>query len=380
MTSGDSILTRWEVAQAAMTKCCEAQDYQQAIQKLQEIVQDPEFKDAQAWLRSNVHYGLGSVYARVGDRLQALASLRQAVDCGFEGFAKLLADHSWDAMRDDAEFISLADIVQSRGDYVMLLRKYAEYDESEMNDQVFFTYQPASDPNLARVREELDLDTVAGDGDELSRLLRLLDWAHNIVRHDGNSTNPEPLNALSLIAVCREQNRGVNCRMMATILNEAYLAMGFCSRMVTCLPLSENDPDCHVINAVYAPSLQQWLYMDPTFGAYLADEHGRLLSISEVRARLITGEPLVLNKEANYNGQPHDPERYLHYMSKNLAVTVCATSSEFGLESKPWEERTYMYIMLAPTTLQINQHILDHGSVNHGGICHNPVLFWQPPV
>jgi len=34
---------------------------------------------------------------------------------------------------------------------------------------------------------------------------------------------------------------------------------------------------------------------------YVKDENDNLLSIEEVRERLIDGRPLVLNKDANYN-------------------------------------------------------------------------------
>ena len=52
-------------------------------------------------------------------------------------------------------------------------------------------------------------------------------WVHNAVRHDGSSRNPTSRNAIDLIEVCRKENRGINCRMMAQVLNECYLAMGF---------------------------------------------------------------------------------------------------------------------------------------------------------
>lgn len=57
--------------------------------------------------------------------------------------------------------------------------------------------------------------------------------------------------------LCRREGRGINCRMMAQLLNECYLAMGFRSRFVTCMP-RVMVYDCHVINAVCAESLSKW--------------------------------------------------------------------------------------------------------------------------
>jgi hypothetical protein len=123
------------------------------------------------------------------------------------------------------------------------------------------------------------------------------------VRHDGNSYNPPLKNAIDLIHVCHAENRGVNCRMMAVILNECYLAMGFQSRFITCMPRETEFDDCHVINVVYSNDMQKWLWMDPTFCAYVMNEKGELLSVAEVRERLIQGEPLIINPDANWNRQ-----------------------------------------------------------------------------
>ena len=32
--------------------------------------------------------------------------------------------------------------------------------------------------------------------------------------------------------------------------------------------------DCHVINVVYSATLDKWVWVDPTFDAYVVDENG----------------------------------------------------------------------------------------------------------
>ena len=49
-----------------------------------------------------------------------------------------------------------------------------------------------------------------------------------------------------------------------------------------------NDPNFHVINIVYLISKNKWIWVDPTNDAYVMDEKGDMLSIEEVRKRLIT--------------------------------------------------------------------------------------------
>jgi hypothetical protein len=48
---------------------------------------------------------------------------------------------------------------------------------------------------------------------------------------------------------------------------------------------------------------------------------------------MIGGEPLVLSKDANRNGEKENPAEYLDYMAKNLVKLQCPQQSSFGYES-----------------------------------------------
>lgn len=111
----------------------------------------------------------------------------------------------------------------------------------------------------------------------------------------------------------------MNCRGLATVLNECYLSMGIPSRVITCMPKTYIN-DCHVINAVYSSTLGKWLWIDPTNNAWVTDEQGNLLSVEEVRARLRNGQPVQVNEDANWNNEKKTTtEDYLYeYMAKNL--------------------------------------------------------------
>lgn len=177
--------------------------------------------------------------------------------------------------------------------YLEKLKMAAKYNLSDNRFVPKFSYQSMENPNLVKIRKDLKLDSIAGTGNEISRILNLMHWVHNIVRHDGNSDNPTLKNAIELIKVCKAEKRGVNCRMMATVLNECYLAMGIKSRYVTCMPKETQFSDCHVINMVYSNDLKKWIWVDPTFDAYVMNEKGELLGLSEVRERLINGKTLI---------------------------------------------------------------------------------------
>lgn len=275
-------------------------------------------------------------------------------------------------------------------DPLATLKKAGKYNVNEKREDPLpaFTYQSADNPNLDTLRKTFRLDSIAGYGNEVSRILNLMHWMHNLVPHDGGHGNPEVMNAMNMIAVCAKEKRGLNCRGLAMALNECYLALGFKSRYVTCLPKDSLriDNDCHVINMVYSTELKKWLWIDPTFDAYVMNEKGELLSIEEVRERIIDGRPLILNPEANWNHKiSQTKEDYLYsYMAKNLYILECSVSSEYDTETRQ-PGKSVSYVQLIP--LDYFKKALGKGvstnTVTKWTIVtnrtNNPRYFWQAP-
>ena len=267
-----------------------------------------------------------------------------------------------------------------------ILRRGSEYNCSDNRFFPEFKYQSQDNPNLVKTRETLKLDSIAGKGNELSRIFNLLHWVHNMVKHDGNSDNPEKKNAIDLFAVCKTENRGINCRMMATMLNECYLAMGIKSRYVTCMPRETKFNDCHVINMVYSTELNKWIWIDPTFDAYVMDDKGNLLGIQEVRERLIKGQPLVLNADANWNRMNlQTKDNYLeYYMAKNLYRLQVPLMSDYNTETCE-SGKEVSYVELLPLDgIEQNPQKKEFTN-NKTGMkyvyykTNNPDLFWKKP-
>ncbi|WP_302303950.1 TPR end-of-group domain-containing protein [Culturomica massiliensis] len=350
-------------------------DYPKAVelsyQLLGQIEDEPDFKPyIKKQLKSRVYYNLACAYALAGERKKAAEVLGESLENGFDDYEHIMTDTDLNPIREEAEFKKLLQGLRQSRDYVTMLQK-AFYTGVSFSDTLRFTYQPEDDPELAEIRKYFNLDSIAGEGDEISRIKNLLAWVHNAVRHDGNSYSPEQRNAIDLIRICRTENRGINCRMMAIILNECYLAMGFPSRFVTCLPKSETDTDCHVITIVYSRMLHKWIWMDPTFNAYVSDEDGMLLGIAEVRERLVMGKPLVLNEDANWNNRTRQTkESYLdRYMAKNLYWFECTKDSRRDVESV--DGRPSEYVSLLPKDFR-------HKYAS-GYMTSNPDYFWQTP-
>ena len=237
-------------------------------------------------------------------------------------------------------FYSISEVFRER---VGLLRKFENFGATQPGKSLRFAYSPSNDSNLVKLKEKYHLDKIAGDGSEISRMINLMKWVHGQIRHDGSSPNPDPRDALHILEVCADSGRGVNCRMLATVLNEVYLATGFKSRHLTCMPEDKNDNDCHVINMVWSDSLNKWIYMDPSFQGYFTDPAGVMLSPLEVREAFINGDSLVVNSDLDFNGRPYPQADYKRYMVKNLFRFVAPLVSEFGYESKPQTD-TWVYL------------------------------------
>lgn len=320
---------------------------------------------------ANNYYNLACFAARLGKRKVAKKALVRAAKLGFHHMA-------W--TEDDADLITLhgtksmkkALAIMEGNSYLNVLRKAGSYAPDSSNT-FHFNYM-YNCQEYARTRQYFNLDSIAGQGDEVSRIKNLMYFVHNNIRHDGNSSLPERRDAIGMFEICKQQKRGINCRMLALMLNEMYLAMGWPSRYVTCMPIDSTDRDCHVINAVYCRSLGKWLWMDPSFAAYVSDDKGNLLSIEEVRKRLIADQPLVLNEDANWNHQNKQTvDSYLkNYMAKNLYLLECSADQAYGMEYT----RSSPRILLTPST---DTHCYRTGRIGKGIVTTDAAQFWQKP-
>lgn len=273
----------------------------------------------------------------------AVDAFEKAVENGYTNYHHMLSDSDLDNIRNEKRMKELIQQIREKGDYLYILGQSAPYEKEDVSSLPVFTYPNPNDPDLVRVREYFNLDSIAGSGNEISKIKNLLEFVHDAVRHDGNSYNPTLVNAIDIYEICRKEDRGVNCRMMGIMLNECYLAMGFKARYVTCMP-KEYESDCHVINVVYSVTLDKWLWVDPTNNAYVMDEEGNMLSIAEVRERMKNEEPLVLNADANWNRkEPQVKEHHLDkYMAKNLYYIVCPTTYNYNQETRQSGPVTYV--------------------------------------
>ena len=252
--------------------------------------------------------------------------------------------------------------------HLEILRKAAKYNYSDERKILKITYPSADSPGLKAIRQKFNLDSVAGTGNEISKLLNLLYWVHNTFPHDGGKEVPDYKTKLALMTNTINKHLTLECGTLSTVLSDCYLAMGFKARRIICLPKDSTDFDCHSIVTVYSNTLNKWLWMDPTHEAYVMNEQGVLLGIAEVRERLINGKPLILNPDANWNHKISDTrEDYLfNYMAKNLYAIQCLGDRE----GESWSN------VLLPLDYK---GIIPRTASTHPKCTNNPAVFWARP-
>lgn len=236
-----------------------------------------------------------------------------------------------------------------------------------------FEYARPSDSLLTQTREEFNLDSIAGNGDDISRIKNLLYWVHNNIEHNGSHGFPEGPRTLSNIYHSSKRNNcGYNCRALAISLAEAYLAVGIPARYLTCESKEwDTDGDCHVICVAWSKSLGKWIWVDPSFASYVTDENGLLLHPGEVRFRLQHDMPLTLNEDANWNNKnKQTKEDYLEtYMAKNLYILSANMLQQSEPEGSS-RHRTGTYAALVP---------VGSNYTRAGLITTDEEWFWQAP-
>ena len=343
-------------------------------------------KKQNSYILNNIYYTLSCTYSLLNNKPSALTYLKKAIDAGYNDYGHVQNDTDLDNIRTEKEFVELNKKLKKTGDYLSILKRANAYNLSDKRTIPEFTYQASDNPNLVELRKGFNLDSIAGQGSDVLQILNLMHWIHDLVPHDGMNGNPEVKNAMSMLEVCKKESRGLNCRGLALVLNECYLSLGIKSRVVTCLPKDslKVDQDCHVINSVYSESLKKWIWVDPTFDAYVMNEKGELLSIEEVRERLISDKTLILNPDANWNNKStQTKEDYLeNYMAKNLYILECLSTSEYNMETSA-EGKTFKYIKLLPLDYfeQTPDKTEEKGEKSNSlwitYKTNNPILFWE---
>ncbi len=329
---------------------------------------------SEVFLPHYLYLFMSEAAVRSGDLARGLEYLEKSIANGCDKYSSILDLFMIEDFRKYPGFEELVGPLRdANDDYIGMLRHDHDYRIEETERPGSFRYSAAGYYPLEQTREYFHLDTLISGKDELSGIIAVMDWVHDNIPHNGSAFYPGEPTATGIYHFSKATGTGVNCRMLATALNECYLSLGLFSRVVTCMPADEDDSDCHVINAVWSNQLGKWLWMDPTYAAYVTDREGNLLEIGEVRQRLIDGEPVEVRETANWNRRDSiTSEFYLYnYMAKNLYVIECWMDNSYNTES---------YIRDGyPEYIQLRPHGTETQYRRGSYQTSDPQYFWQAP-
>jgi hypothetical protein len=224
--------------------------------------------------------------------------------------------------------------------YTGLLKVFPFPKEADTN--AHFVYEN-NHPKFQELKSKYPIESIAGEGDDLSKAINLLSWVSSHVHHKGDYAGETPPNSLDLLDYAFDKNaeNGINCVCLAKVLAECLLAIGLQAKQVFLMPCSPYDGDNHVVTQVYIKEMNKWIMLDPTFNAYLTNEKGEYLSLLELRNHLANQESVFFNKEANYNGDDwtdDNARENTEYFAKNLFYFVYFEINTFGHSQSPGNE------------------------------------------
>ena len=146
------------------------------------------------------------------DRQNALDLLERLVADGFREYYHYLKDKDLDTLRNEPRFQQMMADLKKTETKINKLKASPEYlHDNQTDTSLTFTYQEPSDSMLTAIRQYFRLDSIAGNGDEISRIKNIMYWLHDAIRHDGSSSWPKcRYNAIDLYELTKRENRGLN--------------------------------------------------------------------------------------------------------------------------------------------------------------------------
>jgi len=233
--------------------------------------------------------------------------------------------------------------------YTGALRVFKDFSVSKCND--FVIEHDTVNSQYKILQDKYPVREVAGEGDDFSKVIRLMRWVHDHVLHNGGLKDVEFISKDSVSILDYAYGKGVEfgvyCRLQAIVLTECCLSIGLPARTIHCLPFSPNDFESHVVSMVYINDLNKWVLFDAGNNAYFTDVNKTPLSPLEARVLLSLDECFVNDSlQPYYQCDFHEKQMfYKQYMAKNLFYIKFSARNTFGTDLVEGQ-RTYHLIPL----------------------------------
>jgi hypothetical protein len=201
-----------------------------------------------------------------------------------------------------------------------------------------------------------------------------------------NPSIPKDMSSGNLIKLAGK-GKQFNCWMYATVFNELCLSYGFYSRIIAIKPFKVKPIECHIVNTVFIPSLNKWIFFDPTYNAYGMDENKNLLGLVEIREKIINNDAIVFNKDLKYVGSVlflnfdqfilGSKKSYKDYLTKNIFRFECKMISKYNSETLWWKNYKKMYVFIPTRYKKPSEEALDE---KKNVYTDDIGIFWQNPT
>ncbi|MCM1387320.1 MAG: transglutaminase-like domain-containing protein [Bacillus sp. (in: Bacteria)] len=247
------------------------------------------------------------------------------------------------------------------------VKEIKENTEFQVSDKIEMQYR-YQEPEYAMIEEKYHISEIAGAGkSDLEKALNLLEWVNLHIRHTGNYDNSDRQDALTLLELAFDKDKGINCLAMSIILCECLLALKVKARVMYMMPKSAEDGDNHVVveafipagsepDALQTPNSNKWIMLDPTYGSYCLDDKGKILNLYEIRNHIVKDEDYHFSDSINYNGvRVDDIEDVKNYYAKNLFFLRCKAVQGYG------QHREYGDMLeIAPTGFDVHRRMVEN--------------------
>ncbi len=238
----------------------QAGDYSEALVVLEKMLALPDLASIPD-ARGAVFYYRACLQALLGNKIEAIASIRVALAAGHTKYASYATEHDFDSLRSEAEFKTLlAEIRDKWGP------KPLQWDSTGAKLNFPLKFDRLDSPDLAQLRKEFSIDSVVeGAKDDLDKLVRLTRWTSQQWEHDSShmASKSDPLTIL------REAKAGGRfiCQNYAVALAGVARVYGFHSRLLGLLPKDvETRSEAHSVVEVWLPEFEKWVIADAQYG------------------------------------------------------------------------------------------------------------------
>ena len=251
------------------------------------------------------------------------------------------------------------------------LKLSGPYSKDEKPLDIHFSYAFPFRPVFQTYRRKYHLWKLSGKGTDVEKMIRLCHWVHGCIRHKGDAVPKVNLNLASLMQATHGSGNPGNCFVQAICLSEALLSIGIKAKYIKGFRRKSDEGCYHVFVAAWSNKLKKWIFLDPTYGAYVMDAEGNILSPSEIRQNLINDIPMVVNEDADYNGNKDAAKTYLNnFLAQYLYYMMENTISQDSTEG-PANHIQGKWLTLGPVE-EIDRYFFGEKTTDEE-------LFWQAP-